>query len=510
MEEKLEAAFRALGVTVTRAHPYNPEEKHGFISSQREGLNVFRSIPKNAAVVCAEAVWQYSYFLTGGLRFHEGPILCVGNWSAQWPGLVGLLNLTASLTKMNKAYSTLWSVDFTDDFFKTKLAEFIQTGAVRHDLSHVHPVDFSKANDSLLRRANEVVQDIVAKKMIIGIFDEGCMGMYNAIIEDELLNAIHIFKERLSQSALLAEMALVRDDEAAGVKRWLDDKGVRFDFGPNPKTDLTLDQVLSQCKMYIAAMRIAHRFGCDAIGIQYQQGLKDMCPASDLAEALLNNSERPPVFSYDHTEELFPGLPLPHFNEVDEGAAVDCAITNKLWRHLAIDPATTLHDVRYGAEAALILPEQARRFGPTPFVWLLEISGAAPASHFRGGYAGSVCQRQPPVFFPMGGAAFKGIGRVGEIVWSRVYIAEGRLHADIGTGTVVEVSPEEEERRWRDSNPQWPQVNVVLHGCTRDAFMARHKANHIQIVYGEKDLMYIKARTLELLGILVHHCGSHL
>ena len=32
--------------------------------------------------------------------------------------------------------------------------------------------------------------------------------------------------------------------------------------------------------MYIAAVRIADDFGCDAIGIQYQQGLKDLLPAS--------------------------------------------------------------------------------------------------------------------------------------------------------------------------------------------------------------------------------------
>ena len=30
----------------------------------------------------------------------QGPILTVANWSGQWPGLVGLLNLNASLTKM--------------------------------------------------------------------------------------------------------------------------------------------------------------------------------------------------------------------------------------------------------------------------------------------------------------------------------------------------------------------------------------------------------------------------
>ena len=40
---------------------------------------------------------------------------------------------------------------------------------------------------------------------------------------------------------------------------------------------------------------LADAFGCAAIGIQYQQGLKDLCVASDLTEGLLNNPERPPV-----------------------------------------------------------------------------------------------------------------------------------------------------------------------------------------------------------------------
>ena len=31
-------------------------------------------------------------------------------------------------------------------------------------------------------------------------------------------------------------------------------------------------------KMYIAALRIADDFGLDAVGIQYQQGLKDLVP----------------------------------------------------------------------------------------------------------------------------------------------------------------------------------------------------------------------------------------
>ena len=50
----------------------------------------------------------------------------------------------------------------------------------------------------------------------MGVFDEGCMGMYNAIIPDELLHPTGVFKERLSQSALYAEMHAVTDAEARG------------------------------------------------------------------------------------------------------------------------------------------------------------------------------------------------------------------------------------------------------------------------------------------------------
>ena len=37
------------------------------------------------------------------------------------------------------------------------------------------------------------------------IFDEGCMGMFNAILPDDLLHATGVFKERLSQSSLFAK-----------------------------------------------------------------------------------------------------------------------------------------------------------------------------------------------------------------------------------------------------------------------------------------------------------------
>jgi hypothetical protein len=509
MEEKLTAAFAHKGFKLVRAHEYNAAEKHGFISSQRMGMDVFMKIHPDAKLVFATAAWQYSHHVLPGLRSHKGPILTVANWSGQWPGLVGLLNLNGSLTKAGRAFSSIWSKDFTDSFFLNGLDEWIKTGKITHDLRHVHDLNPGKLPADAAKLGAALAADLRHRKAIMGIFDEGCMGMYNAIVDDELLNAAGIFKERLSQSALVAKMRTVSDAEATAVYEWTVAKGVKFDLGKDEASELTLRQVLEQCKMYIAAVRMADEFGCDVIGIQYQQGLKDLAPASDLAEGLLNNAERPPVFAEGHPQELFPGGPLPHFNEVDECAGTDALITNRCWKALGLDPSTTLHDVRWG--------EHYKGEGGSgeyidAFVWLLQISGAAPANHFTGGYAGASSERQPAMYFPLGGGSLKGVGKPGEIVWSRVFVEGGALHVDMGRGTVVSLPAAETERRWKESTTQWPIVHAVLQGVGQNELMARHKANHINVAYAptpeqaEKALA-TKAAMFAELGVKVHLCG---
>ena len=80
-EKQLTAAIQSLGYSVKRAHPYSEEKKHGFIDSQRHGIEVFSKIPVDAKVIVAEAVWQYSHHVFPGLFRHQGPILTVANWS---------------------------------------------------------------------------------------------------------------------------------------------------------------------------------------------------------------------------------------------------------------------------------------------------------------------------------------------------------------------------------------------------------------------------------------------
>lgn len=505
LERALEGVIRAQGYRLIRALPYDAKLKHGFISSQRMGMDVFHTIHPDAKLIFATAAWQYSHHVLPGLRSHRGPILTVANWSGQWPGLVGLLNLNGSLVKAGVAFSTAWSETFEDETSKKWIGEWLRTGLVAHDLSHLHRFAAAKLSAADRELGERLAQELKWRKAIMGVFDEGCMGMYNAIIDDELLNPLGIFKERLSQSALVAKMRTVPAVEAQAVFDWLRTRGMKFALGKLPESELTTDQVLEQCKMYIAALRIAGEFGCDAIGIQYQQGLKDLVPASDLAEGLLNNSDRPPVTAANGRDELYAGAPLVHFNEADEGAGVDGVITNRVWNALGVDPTTTLHDVRWGANYAF--PDGER------FVWLLQISGAAPANHLVAGYAGAVSERQPPMYFPLGGGTLKGIGKPGEIVWSRVFVENGALHADLGRGAVVELPAEEAERRWRGTTYQWPLVNAVFHGISRDQFMARHRANHVNIAYAPSReaadrALAVKASMFAALGVAVHPCGD--
>jgi hypothetical protein len=375
---------------------------------------------------------------------------------------------------------------------------------VHHDTSHVVPLDRVSIPRKLAQVAETIAADLRRSKALMGVFDEGCMGMFNAIIPDHLLHATGVFKERLSQSALYYETTQVTDAEARDVFRWLEKAGMRFHFGKDESRDLTRAQVLQQCKMYAATLRLADRFGCDCVGIQYQQGLKDLLPASDLVEGILNNSDRPPVKNAAG-KVIRAGQPLTHFNEVDECAGLDGLFTNRVHAALGQPVENTLHDLRWGATDA--------SGTTTEYVWVFLISGSAPPAHHIGGYKGTDSLRQPLMYFRLGGGTVRGIAKPGEIVWSRIFVEGGKLKMDLGRAKVITLPQAETERRWKETTVQWPIMHAVTYGVSRDQMMARHKANHIQVAYAnsakEADLaLYAKAALAAELGLEVCVCGT--
>jgi hypothetical protein len=117
------------------------------------------------------------------------------------------------------------------------------------------------------------------------------------------------------------------------------------------------------------------------------------------------------------------------------------------------------------------------------------------------------------MYFRLGGGTIKGVSKPGNIVWSRVFVMDGKLHCDLGVAEVVKLPEKETDRRWRETTPQWPIMHAVFHGISRDQMMARHKSNHIQVAYAPtrkeaSRACRLKALTFAALGLETHLCGD--
>ena len=117
------------------------------------------------------------------------------------------------------------------------------------------------------------------------------------------------------------------------------------------------------------------------------------------------------------------------------------------------------------------------------------------------------------MYFPNGGGTLKGISKPGEIVWSRIFVESNRLKMDLGRAEAIELPPEETQRRWDATTPQWPIMHAVTYGVSRDQMMARHKSNHIQVAYANSpkeadQALMAKAAMAEALGMEVSICGT--
>ncbi len=116
------------------------------------------------------------------------------------------------------------------------------------------------------------------------------------------------------------------------------------------------------------------------------------------------------------------------------------------------------------------------------------------------------------MYFRLGGGSIKGVSKPGHVVWSRVFVADSRLHFDTGLAEVVQLPRSETEERWELTTSQWPIMHAALQGVSRDQMMARHKSNHIHVAYAPdaasaRKAMFTKAAAMKELGLKVSFCG---
>ncbi len=157
------------------------------------------------------------------------------------------------------------------------------------------------------------------------------------------------------------------------------------------------------------------------------------------------------------------------------GTGIPQVMMFRLLDALGLPSETTLHDVRWGSE------------WDGQFVWDLEISGAVPFEHIKGGISGATGYRQPPMYFPKGGSTIAGQGKAGRLLWARAHYEGTEVILHVGTGHAMELPKAEFDRRHNATTSEWPLLNAVLDGVGRDELMAAHQSNHVTVSYIEED-----------------------
>ena len=237
VEERLAAAVASLGYSLRGLIPTRKPSDTAS-SPAKEGMEIFRSIPPmrrsssprpsgNTRITCCRAV--------DASRADPHRRQLVG----QWPGLVGMLNLNGSLTKAGVKYSTLWSEDFTDELFHESAARVADDRPrLRHDAyaRRARSTSIKLAGRHRESSASSSPTSSQREKAIMGVFDEGCMGMFNAIIPDDLLH-----RDRRLQGTAQPVGPVLRNDAGRATTRrgrrpsWMEDTGHEVRHRPEPR-----------------------------------------------------------------------------------------------------------------------------------------------------------------------------------------------------------------------------------------------------------------------------------
>lgn len=453
---QLERALRKLG-----HEPYTIE---GFTTKPNEAIEKLGPIDDPMIGVCVH--WIYAPHTTDGVVGKDNPLLLASNFSGQFPGLVGLLNTGASLATLDREFSRVWteSTDWSEDAeFMARLEEWCNTGRITYSEDEIlNDVPISVDAQSL---AEQVALEIKRRRALILMFGDTSMGMINGYFGHRLLNPHGFTEHKIDQAWIIERGKQVSQKRIDDAFNFVKDKGAQFHYGEAKAEDFNEAATREQLRDYLAVLDMAGEYKADCIGWQYQLGLIDSRPPSDLAEGLLNSTCRP-----ESNGDL-----IITSTEADQGNAVPMEMMKRLLKLKGLHQAVMFHDVRWGAKYE------------DRFLWVLLNSGSCGAyafNHNPDTLEGVHSYRQPAEYFPVPGGTFAGESLPGEMTWARAYIKGGKLWMDIGRGEVVQLPPDIRDQWWHGTTRQWPFMAADM-GISQETLMAHYMSNHVAVAYGD-------------------------
>ncbi len=416
-----------------RPNVLNPDK---FVSSVAEGMSVIRRA-RGDRFVNFVAGWTYPDFSVSPMWQlpAEVPKLMLGSSIRDVPGAVGLLAAASGTAHVGIKTSRLFVKDFADQSSDADAGEaFLRTGTYEPALPPAIDVPVTDEDRRAARAAAQALRG-----SIYGAVGPRSMGMWNKVSEADFLRTFGAAREGFDGLRLLKMAEAVPRARAEAALRFLIDKGMRLEFGPDPRQHLTKDMVLFQLKVYFALLELKSQFGLDYLGVQDQLDWIEHYPATDLALGLLNNRLRPES----------DGETVVSATEADDGAA----LTMQALKLLNGGNPVGFNDFRCWDEQGLY--------------WFVNSGALAPFfAHGRHDtLEGSRSERQTYMYFKEGGGTCSLVARTpGVVTWARFSYRDNRIYLAAGRGlTDVPDESEARERSFR-CNPEWPQWYIRLCG----------------------------------------------
>ncbi len=382
------------------------------------------------ATIFNYAVWAFPQFTAMAARFAPRPLMLFGQINPSKPGMVSVLAAAGALDQMGVPY---WRV-FGD----------IQSPQVLREVTA-----FVRAAHAARRLEGET----------FGLIGGRSIGINTTVAPvDRWVTQFGVDVEHIDQWEVVRRaQAMAGSERVARARQWLEASVRKVHYDGQ---QLTPEKLERQIASYFALQELVSERGLHFLGIKSQPELTEHFVTTDVPEAFLNDP-------YDFEG---PHEPVVCSTEAD----MDAALTMEVFKHLANTPVL-FADVRHYFED----------------LDLFDLVNSGQHATYFAGRSMKPEENLPHVelkpqgfYFPAGGASVFHVAAPGEVTLARLTRERGEYRMHILRGEFVRLGEEEEQRRIRMVQENWPHAFVRL-ACPADRFLQSFPCNHIHGVYGD-------------------------